>query len=124
MSARGHLSLMLFFGSMAAAAALLAMIFTSPEGIGPIGVTIWFLILLGSLATLAAGGLFYLKKHSPRIQNTEEKLLEHSWRQGWLIGGALVAVLALSSLGQLTLRDVGIIAGLAILLEVFLRTRV
>lgn len=123
MSARGHLSLMLFFGSMAAAVALLAVIFTSPEGIGPIGVTIWFLVLLASMASLAAGALFYLKKRSPRIQNTEEKLIEHSWRQGWLIGGALVAVLALSSLGQLTSRDAGIIAGLAILLEVFLRTR-
>lgn len=123
MSARGHLSLMLFFGSMAAAVALLAVMFTSPESIGPIGVTVWFLVLLVSLASLVAGGLLYLKKRSTRIQNTDEKLTENSWRQGWLIGGSLIAMLALSSLGQLSLRDVGIIAGLSVLLEVFLRTR-
>lgn len=114
---------MLFFGSMAAAAVLLAVIFTSPEMIGPVGVTIWFLILLASLACLAAGALFWYKKRSPRIQNTDEKLLEHSWRQGWLLGGAAVAILALSSLGQLTARDAGIILGLTLLLEIFLRSR-
>lgn len=113
----------MFFGTMAAALVVLAMIFTSPVSIGPIGVTVWFLLLLCAIASLLAGALFWYKLRSPRIQNTEDKLLQHSWRQGWLIGGALVALLALSSLRQLTGRDAGIILGIMLLLEIFLRSR-
>jgi hypothetical protein len=123
MSAKGYSSLLLFFGSAGVAVALLAVFFTSPVKIGPIGVTLWFLVLLAAISSLTVAGLFWFKVRSPRIQNTDEKLLQNSWRQGWLLGGAVVAILALSSLHQLTWRDSGIIAGITLLLEVFLRSR-
>lgn len=123
MTAKGYSSLILFFGVMAALALVLSLIFTNPASIGPIGVTVWFLIFLAGAACLSASLLFWLKQRSPRIQNTPERLFENSWRQGWLIGGSIIALLALSSLRQLTLKDAGIMAAIAVLLEIFLRSR-
>ncbi len=114
---------MLVFG-LAGLGALVASTFAiTPKSIGPIGVTVWFLILLLVAADLVACSLFRLKLKIPRIQNTAEKLLQNSWRQGWLIGGVIVAVLALSSLRQLTWRDAGLILAVMLLVEVFLRSR-
>ncbi len=123
MTAKGYYGLMLAFGLMGAFLVLIAVLFTNPTSIGPFGVTVWFLLVLGVIASLLAAALFKVKVKSPRIENTEEKLLQNSWRQGWLLGGALVAILALSSLKQLAWRDAGLILAVTVLVEIFLRSR-
>lgn len=123
MTAKAYYSLMFLVGIVGTGLVAASLFLTTPKSIGPLGVTLWFIILLASLASLLACGLFRIKQRSPRVQNTEEKLLQNSWRQGWIIAGAAVAILALSSLKQLTLRDAGLIIVIMVAVEIFLRSR-
>lgn len=103
-------------------AVVVCVIATNPLRIGPLGVTLWFVALLGLIQGLVALGLIEAKK---RLLPTlgEHKRVTSSWRQGLLIGGDATMLLALSSLRQLGWRDVILLTGLLALIEFYLRAR-
>lgn len=104
------------------AGVILALILTNPVSIGPIGVTVWF---LGLLLTLAGGiaRTTYLVKSRLAPEETKSSRLSVAWRQGLLISTAITTCLALSSLRQLSLRDVILVLALTALVEFYFRTR-
>ena len=115
---------LVLFATLAAAAIVVATLFiTNPQAIGPGGVTLWFvalLISLGGLLTL----LLYWFKGLFRSHQTEQRRLLVSLRQGILVALGMVVFLALSSLRQLSLGDIVLVALLLVLSEFYLRARV
>ncbi len=103
--------------------ALLLMVATSPTAIGPFGVTGWFLLAFVALSGWITLGLYWL---SGRLQHAvvSSKRLKTAGRRGTLIAAVLTVWLGLSSLAQLTPRDIILTLILAILVEFYFRGRV
>jgi hypothetical protein len=101
---------------------VLSMILTTPLGVGPVGVTIWFTLLFGVLSGSVALLMFAAKSYF-RVHATHAQRLRYSLRQGVLISGWLTGLLALSSLGQLGWRDVILLGLAAIIVELYVRFR-
>jgi hypothetical protein len=101
---------------------LWALVASNPANLGPVGVTLWFLALWGSLAGIVAL-LAYVAKSRFFSDELQAARLAGSLRQGLLVGGVVTIVLALASLRQLSLRDGILIVILAALVEFYLRTR-
>lgn len=103
----------------------LSMLVTNPTSLGPTGVTLWFVVLwvvLSScLALLKYELVMRLGKESTKLNR--HKMVVGSLRHGFLVGGGLTVLLALSSLQQLDARDVGLVAVLLVLIEFFARAR-
>jgi hypothetical protein len=116
------LTLMIVWSLASVTALVLALFFTNPLVIGPIGVTLWFVVLLLSLASVLALGLYTLKTFL-HLHTTASSRLRYSWRQGLLLAGWAVGLLALSSLGQLGLLDAILLALLLVIAEVYVRFR-
>ena len=103
-------------------ALLLSLVLTNPLAIGPVGVTVWFVVLLLALAGLVSLVLYIIKSFL-HIHKNPAARLRYSWRQGLLISGYATAMLALSSLRQLSLRD-AILWGLLLgIVEIYVRLR-
>lgn len=104
------------FASLALLAGLAVSTFMiSPQDLGPFGITIWFGILL-----LAVTGLVTLWLWRRRYGLSPEGL----WlalRRGFLISVWIVALLALNSLRQLSIRDIILIIVLGVLVDFYLR---
>ncbi len=100
----------------------LSLVVTSPEALGPVGVTIWFIAVLGEATGLVTLLLFGIKTFLRR-QSMSAKRLSTSFRQGVLIGGWLTALLALASLRQLGVKDVVLLGLLLLIIEVYVRFR-
>ena len=119
----GHRLLLTAATSLILAAVVgLAVLFATPAGLGPQGVTLWFLLafvaLSGWLILILYGGKTYLHLHeSPQTR------WQYSWRQGWLLGAWVTLVAGLSSLRQLTLRDALLLVVLLLLIELYARLR-
>ena len=106
-------------GSVLLGIGAIATIFlTTPSRLGPVGVTIWFLALCGGLTGLLTAGILGTKQ---LIKPTDEPMgrLSNSARQGALLAGWVTVNLALSSLAQLTIRDVLLSLILLALIEVY-----
>jgi len=101
------------------AASVLAI---NPSGLGPAGVTAWFVLLLSWLAAVTALLLFMLKTYF-HVGDGRSMRWRYSWRQGLLLAGWLTGMLALSSLRQLGWRDAIITGVILILTEVYVRFR-
>jgi hypothetical protein len=105
-------------GIAALVLAILIMLTTTPVGIGPLGVTAWFLLVLVGLAAVvgvvAYGLAAWLQPHA-----TTKHRIKASWRRGLMIGGYITIVVALNSLQQLNLRAVLILALLLVLIEFY-----
>jgi hypothetical protein len=115
------LVLMMWAGA-SALALLVSLLVTSPQAIGPVGVTLWFVVLYTFMAAVAAlAG--YAAKTFLRLHATDAARLRYSWRQGMLVGGWLTALLAFSSLHQLNLLDAILLALLLGIVEVYVRFR-
>lgn len=99
--------------------AVLAMRATTPLVLGPIGVTVWFIVILaglfGIITALAYGVALKLQ---PAIKSSGRRAFDAS-RRGLLVAGYLTVVLALSSLRQLNLRDVLLLGLLLVLVEFY-----
>ena len=118
----GYLSL-LVIGTVAAVALVIAsFLLTNPLGIGPLGVTMWFVVVYFAISGCLALALFAVKTFL-KIHATRAGRLRYSWRQGMLIGGWVTGLLALSSLNQLGLRDAILLALLLVIVEVYVRLR-
>lgn len=103
-------------------ALILSFIFTSPLGLGPIGVTLWFVVAFLSMAGLFSL-LFYGAKSYLRLHATRAARLRYSRRQGLLVGGWVIGLLALSSLNQLGALDAILLGILLVIVEVYVRLR-
>lgn len=101
---------------------LAAMILTNPSQIGPVGVTLWFLVLFIALSSVMIT-LLQLIKARMNLHDTPYRRLLFSSRQGALIGGAVTIFAALSSLRQLSGKDVILVVILFALIEFYLRSR-
>ncbi len=106
-------------------ALFLSMLMTNPTGLGPTGVTLWFIgfwVVLSSCLALAKYELVArFGRESTKLNR--HKMVVSSIRHGALVGAGLTILLALSSLQQLDVRDIGLVAVLLVLIEFFARTR-
>ncbi len=120
MSTKAYINLIMIMTVIAGAAVIVCIIAANPSRIGPIGVTLWFVALLVFGQGILTLGLIQLKNRLFPILG-QHRIVTSSWRQGLLLGGGIVMVLALSSLRQLGWRDVVLLAGLLGLVEFYFR---
>lgn len=107
------------------AALLLSTVFTSPASLGPTGVTLWFLgfwvVISSCLAFVKYELVMRFGKEVTKLNH--HKMVTTSLRHGALAGGLATILLALSSLQQLDIRDVGLVVVFVVLVEFYVRTR-
>ena len=120
--ALGRLSLLLMWAVVGTTVLGLSMLLTSPLVIGPVGVTIWFVVFLLTLATDLAL-LLYVVKGFLHIHDSPVSRLRYSWRQGLLLSFGLTGLLALSSLQQFSIRDAILLGLLLLIAEIYVRFR-
>lgn len=118
----GRLSLLIIWSLLAMAGLILSLFLTNPLQLGPLGVTLWFVVLFWDLASIAALAL-YAAKAFLHVHAGGSSRLRYSWRQGLLVGGWVTGLLALSSLHQLGLLDAILLALLLGIVEVYVRFR-
>ena len=100
----------------------LSLLFTNPLSLGPLGVTLWFLLLFGTMATTMCLVL-YAAKSFLHVHGTNLGRLRYSWRQSMLLSGWATGLLALSSLHQLSGLDAILLALLVVIVEIYVRLR-
>ena len=104
------------------ALALLAVWSTTPPKLGPLGVTVWFVMLFGGLAGVGTIVLYGAKRYL-QLHGNPSSRLRYSLRQALLAAAVAVCALGLSSLGQLTWRDTVLLVLFATLVELYARLR-
>jgi hypothetical protein len=118
----GWLSVLIIWSVVATCGLALSLLLTNPAMIGPLGVTVWFVVLF-----LALSGIFCLALYSAKtflhLHGVGTSRLRYSWRQGLLLGGWVSGLLALSSLHQLSGLDAILLALLLVIVEVYVRFR-
>ncbi len=98
---------------------MIPMLTTTPDKLGPFGITLWFSGLL-----FALGGWFTLGLYGISRLIHPERALEHlseNLRHGILIGTWITALVALHSLHQLGLKDIILISVLVAAVEFYFR---
>lgn len=122
MSVTKNLSLLCIWAIASASGLVLSVMETNPLALGPMGVTLWFVVLFASASAVACLGLFaaksFLHVHPTRVQR-----LRYSRRQGLEVGGWITAMLCLSSLRQLGGLDAILLALLLVIVETYMRLR-
>lgn len=116
------LSLLVFVTVGAGVLTIGTMVATNPMQVGPVGVTLWFLVLMVSLTGVIALGLYVAKRRVVAEQSARARI-SSCLRQGLLVGGGLTVLTALSSLRQLSLRDAVLLSILLGLIEFYFRSR-
>lgn len=118
----GLISLITLWTALASGGLALSVLLTTPASIGPIGVTIWFVAFLtavsGALTLALYGTKTYLHLHG-----TAQHRLRYSGRQALLLGGWATAMIALSTLQQLNLRDALLLGLILLVVELYARLR-
>ena len=113
----------LILGSIAAVAGLiLSVIYTNPVAVGPLGVTLWFVVLFLALAGISTLIIYAIKSYL-HLHATSAARLRYSWRQGMLLATWGAGLLSLSSLRQLGVLDAILLGILLVILEVYVRLR-
>ena len=104
---------------------VLSMFMTNPTRLGPTGVTLWFvgfwMVFASCLSLLKYELVMRFGKDSTKLNR--HKMVVSSIRHGALLAGGITVLLALSSLQQLDVRDVGLVTALILLIEFFARAR-
>jgi hypothetical protein len=118
----GWLTVLIVWSLVSVSALVLSLMLTNPLMLGPVGVTLWFVVVFAALAALVTLGMYAAKSYL-RLHSTGAARLRYSWRQGLLIGGWLTALLCLSSLNQLGPLDAILLGILLIIVEVYVRFR-
>ncbi|MBW4061428.1 hypothetical protein HJC99_02560 [Candidatus Saccharibacteria bacterium] len=98
------------------------MLATNPAAIGPVGVTVWFVLLLSVFASVLTLAMYAVKAYF-HLHATRQQRLRYSLRQGLLVAGWVSGLLALASLGQLGVRDVILLGLAAVIVELYVRFR-
>ena len=122
MTVLGWLTVLIVWSLVSVTGLVFSLIATSPRALGPLGVTLWFVVIYLSLVSVIALAL-YAGKSYLKIHSTGAARLRYSWRQGLLVGGWLTGILSLSSLNQLSLLDVILLGILLVIVEVYVRFR-
>lgn len=122
MQALGLLSFLIIWALLSTVLVVLSVLLTNPLTLGPLGVTVWFLVFFSGLACVLALALNAAKSFM-KVQPNSVQRLKNSWRQGLLISAWLTVVLGLSSLRQLAARDVILLGIFLGIIEVFMRLR-
>jgi hypothetical protein len=122
MSVLGWLSLMVVWSLVSTAGLLGSLLLSNPLALGPLGVTLWFVVLFLSLASISALILYGAKAYM-KLHHTGAARLRYAWRQGLLMSGWMTGLLALSSLRQLGLLDAILLGLLLVIIEVYVRFR-
>lgn len=117
--AKGYVAKTSTISIIAGLVCLITLVSFSPSTIGPIGVTLWFLMLLAALSSLAALVSYLVANTASKNQASNTT----AWRRGFFIGGYLTILLALSSLQQLNFRDAILLALLLVLTEFYMVMR-
>ena len=99
------------------------MIFTSPARLGPVGVTAWFVFSWLGYGSAIALTLQLAKRWLKPTTDSATKRLISSVRQGYLLTGWVVVMLALSSLSQLNPKDIILSFLIVILIEGYFNLR-
>jgi hypothetical protein len=118
----GWLSVLIIWSLIGTVAMVLSLVFANPVAIGPVGVTLWFVVLYLVLSSILALGLYTIKTFL-HLHPTGAGRLRYAWRQGMLLSGWITGLLALSSLHQLGLLDAILLALLLLIVEVYVRFR-
>jgi hypothetical protein len=118
----GQLGIRITVFTVGAVLLALSLVFTTPHMIGPLGVTLWFVLLYMTLAN-GFGLLLYTIKSYLRVHTLRAQRLRYSQRQGLLLSGLVTGALALSSLKQLSLLDVILLGLILLIIEVYVRFR-
>ena len=118
----GWLSVLIVWAVVSSLGLILSLLYTNPSGLGPLGVTLWFVTVFLCLSAVFALGL-YVAKSFMRVHATNLARLRYAWRQGMLMGGWVTGVLALGSLRQLSVLDAILLALLLLIVEVYVRLR-
>jgi hypothetical protein len=101
------------------------MLLTNPTAIGPLGATAWFLVFFLGLLVWLTLAFYWLagKFDSPTKMSPKKNRLFPAWRRGLLGALWVTIVVGLSSLQQLSLRDVLLTGILIALTEVYFRAK-
>jgi len=121
-SVLGWLVLLLVSVVVATTGLLLSLFATNPLAIGPLGVTVWFVVVFCDLSAIITL-IFYAAKVFLHLHASGYTRLRYSWRQGLLVGGWISGMLALSSLHQLGPLDGILLALLLVIVEIYVRFR-
>lgn len=116
------LLILMVWSGIAGTGLVLSVLFTNPVTIGPIGVTLWFVILFtgfGAAFSLA----FYMAKTFLHLHVANVNRLRYAGRQGLLVSAWVTGLLALSSLRQLSLLDAILLALFLVIVEIYVRFR-
>jgi hypothetical protein len=122
MSSLGRMSLLVLGAAVSGVLLIVSLFVTNPLAIGPLGVTVWFVLLLLSLGSGLTLGLYGIKTFL-RLHDNGGERLRHSTRQGFLLAGWVTGILALSSLHQFNLRDAILLGLLLGIVELYVRFR-
>jgi hypothetical protein len=118
--ARGYIGSVTALGAATTTICVLAVLSTTPLGIGPLGVTLWFLALTVALSCWFALLAFWLARRFSDHNELGPKGISDSRRRGLFAGGFITILLALSSLRQLSLRDALLLGLLLLLIEFYM----
>ncbi len=94
---------------------IFSMFATSPNELGPFGLTVWFTVLL-----VAITGLLWLMLTTLKYGRDREGMMI-AIRRSFLIGMWLVAIIALSSLRQFSIRDIILLTILGLLIDFYMK---
>ena len=118
----GLIGVMAFGSGVGLLGLILSLVLTNPAAIGPLGVTVWFMAMLLTVAGVIGLGLYFVKWRLWPEQPGRKRLGSSS-RQGLLVSGWGTVLLALSSLQQFSWRDAVLLAVLIGLVELYARAR-
>ena len=122
MELAGKLSALIGWAGVGSILILLSFFVTSPGKLGAIGVTIWFIVLLSVFFALFSLGLYFVKIVL-KIHDNHSSRLRYSMRQGMFLAFWVTVLLALSSLGQYSLKDAILLGLLLLIIELYVRLR-
>lgn len=93
-----------------------SMVLTTPNELGPFGLTIWFVVfLIGLVSVLTLGFYRFGKGRGSRAG------FMRALRRGFLAGIWITGILALSSLRQLSLRDIILLTVLVLAVDFYMQ---
>lgn len=98
---------------------MVSLFTTTPDSLGPFGITLWFVGLLMAFGGISTLVLYYLKRS---LSHQDKQLaFTSSLRQGVLLSTLICGMFALASLHQLDIKDIVLISSLVVLIEFYLR---
>ncbi len=99
------------------------MMATTPKHLGPSGVTFWFIDALIFVVGCLCIALITVKIWLLHGRDNLNRTVNSSFRTAFLTGLGLMTILALRSLGTLSIKDIVLLALVLLLIEFYLRTR-